>query len=616
MSSQLPSGSSRIFTFMGLALCALLLSLACFWQLWEQDIFWQIRSGEEFLATGTLPMTDSWSFSAAGQPWMNLQWLATVILSGIYSAGGVPGLIIARMFGAFLCLGISGLIILKTVKSPHRSLIVLGLLPLVLFALNFRLQIRSELFVFIWFALLVLIQSLDLAPVKKYGAGIGLIILSSNLHPGVSVFLVFAFSLDLFCSELSLSGKLKVLSLAVLGYFLTPYHFKILAVLFDHLNYYGVTVIDNPDHEAFAWRHFDSERAGWVGVSFVTLSLLSLFGIYQKFHDNKKKLFLTLLGFGVLFVMSVLRMRAIPFFIILFLPFSATALSSAVLGLNSKKRVLTASVYGGVLWGVMFPYLFFHPLYAFGWGYNRQILAVGSVTFIHREKALPQIYHQPAEGDLLLGFAPEYKVFIDPREMMYKNVHREMAAAWNSAAPTRTHQLLEKYAINTILLPSHRILQNADGSFVDKVEILFPHDQWALVYFDLRTMVLVRRRAEHEKIIQGFEFKLLKPHLPPEYFLFKAPEFTQALSDEYKTEFERCLHNEPDQPHCLAAKGFWLLKTEAKDQYGAVINQLEKSFEQYPENLPVGNILLQFYKKLGDQKSFERVEDAFKSQTL
>src|ERR1017187_4029431 len=44
----------------------------------DGDTGWHLRTGETILGTGRVPMTDSFSFSRAGQPWFAWEWLADV----------------------------------------------------------------------------------------------------------------------------------------------------------------------------------------------------------------------------------------------------------------------------------------------------------------------------------------------------------------------------------------------------------------------------------------------------------------------------------------------------------------------------------------------------------
>ena len=44
------------------------------------DLAYQLRAGADILATGRIPSVDTWTFTMAGQPWIDQQWGAQVIL--------------------------------------------------------------------------------------------------------------------------------------------------------------------------------------------------------------------------------------------------------------------------------------------------------------------------------------------------------------------------------------------------------------------------------------------------------------------------------------------------------------------------------------------------------
>ena len=56
------------------------------------DLAYQLRAGAEILATGRIPTTDTWTFTMAGQPWVDQQWAAQIVLRSIESVGGWVGL--------------------------------------------------------------------------------------------------------------------------------------------------------------------------------------------------------------------------------------------------------------------------------------------------------------------------------------------------------------------------------------------------------------------------------------------------------------------------------------------------------------------------------------------
>jgi hypothetical protein len=57
----------------------------------EEDPFWQIRTGEQILRTGSVFLTDTFSWTVAGRSWHPNSWLFDLLLWWIYRAGGLVG---------------------------------------------------------------------------------------------------------------------------------------------------------------------------------------------------------------------------------------------------------------------------------------------------------------------------------------------------------------------------------------------------------------------------------------------------------------------------------------------------------------------------------------------
>jgi hypothetical protein len=77
--------------FLGLALllCFYLVTLPFFALLVHNDLGWHIAAGDLIRATRAIPQVDPWSYTANGQPWVNLAWAWDVVCSIVYEAGGL-----------------------------------------------------------------------------------------------------------------------------------------------------------------------------------------------------------------------------------------------------------------------------------------------------------------------------------------------------------------------------------------------------------------------------------------------------------------------------------------------------------------------------------------------
>ncbi|MDP9300034.1 MAG: hypothetical protein M3P43_03940 [Actinomycetota bacterium] len=60
------------------------------------DLAYQLRAGASILATHSLPGVDTYSFTAAGRPWLDQQWGSQVLLALFFRAGGWAGLVLLR----------------------------------------------------------------------------------------------------------------------------------------------------------------------------------------------------------------------------------------------------------------------------------------------------------------------------------------------------------------------------------------------------------------------------------------------------------------------------------------------------------------------------------------
>ena len=80
----------RLWVFLAIALPVLAATIA---NLSSVDLTYHLRAGAEILAGGGIPTTDTWTFTAFGQPWVDQQWGAQVILAGVYQVAGWTGLV-------------------------------------------------------------------------------------------------------------------------------------------------------------------------------------------------------------------------------------------------------------------------------------------------------------------------------------------------------------------------------------------------------------------------------------------------------------------------------------------------------------------------------------------
>jgi hypothetical protein len=100
----------ELWTFLGVflpALAALLVPMPAV------DLAYQLRAGSEIFATGTIPNTDTWTFTVTGTPWLDQQWGAQVLLTAVFDVLGWTGLAILRGF----LVGLTFWLVLGAIRS-------------------------------------------------------------------------------------------------------------------------------------------------------------------------------------------------------------------------------------------------------------------------------------------------------------------------------------------------------------------------------------------------------------------------------------------------------------------------------------------------------------------
>ena len=60
----------------------------------DPDVYWHIATGRWMLVEHAFPRHDVFSHTAAGQPWVNMEWLAQIVLASTYDWFGWRGLVL------------------------------------------------------------------------------------------------------------------------------------------------------------------------------------------------------------------------------------------------------------------------------------------------------------------------------------------------------------------------------------------------------------------------------------------------------------------------------------------------------------------------------------------
>ncbi len=104
------------------------------------DFWWHLASGRWIANHLGVQTTDVFSFTASGQPWINLQWLFDLLLYGLHGAGGLNVVVLAKT----VCFALVLWILVRQVNSYLGPLGGSILLAWVILIVQPRLGARPE----------------------------------------------------------------------------------------------------------------------------------------------------------------------------------------------------------------------------------------------------------------------------------------------------------------------------------------------------------------------------------------------------------------------------------------------------------------------------------------
>ena len=233
MTPATPSASARVW--------ALLLgsSLLHFFTINEadNDLWGHVLFGRDILAAGAIPRVDTYSYTAAGRPWVDHEWLAQVAMASAYAHAGSAGLLWLKLAAAVAtCVLLLAMIRRRTAVPEIWG--GLGMLTIAVLARGFA--IRPQIFTYCGVALtLWLIDRSQRQRPLALWAFPAVFLVWANVHGGFALGLAI---LGLFVAAECLRTRalavqpLLVLSASTAVTALNPYGMTLLAYIWSELS--------------------------------------------------------------------------------------------------------------------------------------------------------------------------------------------------------------------------------------------------------------------------------------------------------------------------------------------------------------------------------------------
>ena len=231
MSAMLKRRSGWLWTAYGL------LIFSSFKNISNPDLFWHLSAGERILTDWRLPDADWLSFTRAGAPWVDFEWLSQVLFTLLYRAVGWWGLIalkIALLVGAARI--IEGALAKRGLGVLERACAVAVLTAVWSISNDLRLDCLSVLLLCAQLSALERLRAgakIDLWKAALAAAAVGA--LWANCHAGFVVGLAVAGAYAFLCPVSTRKAALAVLVGGFLGTLITPFGPRLYSVVFAHL---------------------------------------------------------------------------------------------------------------------------------------------------------------------------------------------------------------------------------------------------------------------------------------------------------------------------------------------------------------------------------------------
>lgn len=450
----------------------------------DPDVWWHLRTGQLALQTHHVFHTDPYSFTRAGQVWINHEWLSEILMFGIYRSFGYGGLIVlfaaltaVAFFIVFLrCEGRPYLAALLTAWGAAASASTWGVRP----------QMLSLLLTSIF--LLLLERSIQRPRLLWWLPP--LTILWANLHAGyalgigfIALFLTGAILDVLFGSAnwRAVSKHVQQLALVLL-----------VSVAVVPLNPNGIRMY------AYPWQTLSSRAMQlyiqeWASPNFhqnlyLPFLLLILILIAAVAFSAKRLRPLDLLLLAVTLYASLRSVRHIPIFVLVAVPI----LSRLVYPLFQRRDLSAAQEKPATdkltLNGILILSMLLFTIWRVGFLVNRQpqleakSFPTNAVAFLAaNHPPAPLFNHYNWGGYLIWKLYPQYRVYVDGRADVYGDEFLNQLADMYYIRNQWKEVFLDIHACTVMLPPDAPLLVALRGQ-----------SDWKSVYVDKQAVILTR----------------------------------------------------------------------------------------------------------------------------
>jgi hypothetical protein len=448
----------------------------------DPDLWWHLRNGELILATHRWPITDPYSFTVHGRPWLLYEWLGEVAIAGFYRIGGLIGLeTFLIVVGSMVAIA---LYVLATIRSGNSkaAFVAAGLASCLMTGqFTLRPQMLAYLFLILALIILGLFRKGKQSAIWFFPA---LMLIWVNTHGsweiGIGILFVFwigglfRFQLGgIVAQKWTATERRKIslaflLSVAVLP--LTPYGTRLAAVPFQMATSTPIGMANISE-----WRPMPFDQPdGKIFLALVLGFFLAQFAMKLDWRFDEVAL---LFGSTVL---ACIHLRCLLIFVPLFVPLLARVFAS---WLRPYARAKDKYILNGILMAAMAGgIIHYFPSRTFIESKVAEAFPVEAVAYIHQHPIAGPMLDNYGFGGYLVWSGQQ--VFIDGRADLYEyegvlNDYMQLMMMKPGGL-----DVLRRYHIESCLLQKDEPLS----------VVLTALPDWQQVYSDKTSAIFVRRK--------------------------------------------------------------------------------------------------------------------------
>ncbi len=473
MQSRWKSWAADLFSFpvMCMSLLLVVVFRACLKGIGESDIWWHLLNARHLLQYSSFPSVDTYSFTAAGSPWLNHEWLSEIPFLCGFSVMGLQGILVVYF-------AVLGLIYAGTYyRACGAGADCKNAAVATLIGIQFGgVSSGPRMLLFGWLCMVGLLLVLDRFQRHKTGLWLlpPLFAVWINLH-GSWVFGLVVLTLTIVCGLFEgrwgavvahrwSSGELKKLVVALaaslVALFANPFGYKLVLYPFELLS-----------RQQSITRHLEE----WQPVDFAAdngkLALFMIFALLAAalFSRRRWKLAeVTMVAFALL--TSLIHVRFLFFAALVMVPILAPRLKLfSPYDRERDKPWLNA----GIIAAVVATLIFFLPSSAKLQHQIDKEYPSAALEFMERQHINGRIFNSYAWGGYMEWKTPQLKPFIDGRADLfaYNGTFDEYTEA---TTIRKSLEIMDKHGIEFVLLePRQPLTYVLDHSLA-----------WRLIYSD------------------------------------------------------------------------------------------------------------------------------------